>query len=67
MRKSDFALFFYKCTELYHPEAELGVLWNDSNLAIPWPVDAPIVSQKDQALPPLGQIPQERLPKYHAR
>ena len=35
---SDTAIFQYKCTEIYHPEDEYGMLWNDSDLNIEWPL-----------------------------
>jgi dTDP-4-dehydrorhamnose 3,5-epimerase len=46
----------YKVTAPYDRAAERGVIWNDSTLALPWPV-APaeaVLSDKDAALPPLG-------------
>ena len=45
---SESAIFQYKCTELYHPEDEYGLLWNDKDLNIEWPVKKPILSQKDE-------------------
>jgi len=43
----------YKVTELYDREAERGVIWNDPNLALPWPVDGGevVLSEKDRVLP----------------
>ena len=38
---SDAAHVEYKCTEFYDPKDEVGVVWNDSDLAIEWPVTAP--------------------------
>jgi dTDP-4-dehydrorhamnose 3,5-epimerase len=58
---SDSAEIQYKCTELYHPEDELGVLWSDPDLAIRWPVSAPLLSAKDAALPRLRDV-EARLP-----
>jgi dTDP-4-dehydrorhamnose 3,5-epimerase len=52
----------YKCTELYHPEDELGVIWNDPEIAIAWPIAAPTLSAKDAALPRLREI-EARLPR----
>jgi dTDP-4-dehydrorhamnose 3,5-epimerase len=37
----------YKCTDVYHPEDERGLLWNDPELNIDWPVKGPIVSPRD--------------------
>ena len=48
---SDFADFEYKCTELYEPEDEYGVRWDDPDIAISWPVEQPLLSDKDLALP----------------
>lgn len=46
---SESATFSYKCTELYHPEAEKTLLWNDPDLGIDWPLDGePILSPKDE-------------------
>lgn len=59
---SDSADFFYKCTELYAPEAERAVAWNDPRLAIPWPLSEPLLSAKDRAAPRLEDVPV--LPSY---
>lgn len=61
---SESAVVLYKCTELYAPQAEGSVLWNDPALAIDWPLSstAPILSSKDAAAPLLRQIPLDRLP-----
>ncbi|RMH51367.1 MAG: dTDP-4-dehydrorhamnose 3,5-epimerase [Zetaproteobacteria bacterium] len=48
--------FQYKCTEFYHPELDAGVVWNDPTLAIDWPIDDPVLSDKDRALPTLRQL-----------
>lgn len=45
------SIFFYKCSSLYNKESESGIRWNDPDLAIKWPFDNPIVSEKDQVLP----------------
>jgi dTDP-4-dehydrorhamnose 3,5-epimerase len=44
---SEVADVSYKCTELYHPDDEAGILWNDPELRVDWPVSGPIVSQRD--------------------
>jgi dTDP-4-dehydrorhamnose 3,5-epimerase len=63
---SDSALLAYKCTELYHPETEISVLWNDPQLAIDWPLRDPVLSKKDAAAQPLAAIARERLPLYRS-
>lgn len=51
---SDFAEFAYKCDELYHPEDEGGLLWNDPSIGVEWPnVGEIILSEKDQKNPTL--------------
>ncbi len=61
---SETALFAYKCTDLYHPETEGCVLWNDPDLAIDWPLADPELSAKDRAGQRLAEFPPERLPRY---
>ena len=41
----------YKVTAPYDRDAERGVIWNDPDLALPWPVAAPVLSDKDTVLP----------------
>ena len=56
----------YKCTDLYVPGDEYGLLWSDSMIDIDWPVSDPIVSDQDSRCPALDQIPEELLPVYKA-
>ena len=58
------AVVIYKCSDYYVPQDEGGILWSDAQLAIAWPVAQPLVSDKDAALPPLAQVPRERLFTY---
>lgn len=53
---SEVADFEYKCTDLYYPEDEGGVLWSDPDLNIQWPLSDPLLSAKDQALPSLADL-----------
>ncbi|MEX2130901.1 MAG: dTDP-4-dehydrorhamnose 3,5-epimerase [Pseudohongiellaceae bacterium] len=48
---SDSAEVVYKCTDYYVPEDERGLLWNDPELDIEWPLLAPepVLSDKDRA------------------
>lgn len=48
---SDEAEFVYKCTDLYHPEFESGIMYNDEEIGIEWPMDnisELIMSDKDK-------------------
>tara|TARA_B110000879_G_scaffold211601_1_gene304842 strand:- start:1358 stop:1888 length:531 start_codon:yes stop_codon:yes gene_type:complete len=45
---SDIADFEYKCTDYYDPSDEGSILWCDSHLDIHWPIDNPILSNKDK-------------------
>lgn len=53
---SDEADFVYKCTEVYSPQDEQCLLWNDPALGIEWPVATPLLSAKDQKGVPLSQL-----------
>ena len=49
---SDDAEFMYKCTDFYYPGDECGIIWNDPDLNIKWPLPeggAPLLSKKDMA------------------
>jgi len=48
----------YKVDDYYAPEADSGVIWNDPDLAVDWPLDGvgPVLSAKDRALPRLAKI-----------
>ena len=48
---SETAEIAYKCSEIYHPQDEQGIRWNDPEIAINWPSQNPILSENDKALP----------------
>ncbi len=56
---SDEAEFVYKCDELYHPEDEVGLMWNDPTVAIEWPIPEHMtltLSEKDKNHPNLKEL-----------
>ena len=61
---SDEALFMYKCTEIYKPDTEFSIAWDDPDIGIEWPIQSPQLSEKDRSAPQLKDIPPERLPVY---
>ena len=60
---SDFVDVIYKCTEEYSPENERGIIWNDSDIKINWPIENPIISDKDRNLPMLKDADNNFIPK----
>ncbi|GAB4197825.1 MAG: dTDP-4-dehydrorhamnose 3,5-epimerase [Sandaracinaceae bacterium] len=64
---SERCLFAYKCTDLYHPESELGVAWDDPDLGIEWPLRDVTLSSKDAKSPRLRDIDAARLPRFEGR
>lgn len=45
--------FLYKVDAPYAPEHDAGIIWNDPDLGIPWPLEKPLLSAKDEQLPRL--------------
>lgn len=45
---SETAEIVYKCSNIYHPEDEQGIIWNDPEIGIEWPTEAPILSERDK-------------------
>jgi dTDP-4-dehydrorhamnose 3,5-epimerase len=50
------SVFFYKCSDLYHPELEAGIIWNDPALGIDWQIEKPLLSPKDERFPTLEEF-----------
>jgi dTDP-4-dehydrorhamnose 3,5-epimerase len=48
---SEIADVTYKMTNVYSPESEAGIVWNDREINIQWPVKVPVVSEKDRNWP----------------
>ncbi len=48
---SDEAEFLYKCSNYYSPGGEGGILWDDPEINIEWPLTNPTLSEKDQLFP----------------
>jgi dTDP-4-dehydrorhamnose 3,5-epimerase len=50
---------FYKATNYYSPQADLGIAWDDSDLAIDWPIGREnlVLSDRDTKLPPFKSLP----------
>jgi dTDP-4-dehydrorhamnose 3,5-epimerase len=56
--------FLYKCSDFYEVADNYGILWNDPAIAIPWGIEAPLLSEKDRRHPTLATVPQEHLPLF---
>lgn len=63
---SDSAILSYLCTDVYVKEADASVRWNDALIGVDWPIDAPVLSDKDVRAPLLADIAKDRLPLFVA-
>lgn len=61
---SETALFSYKCTDFYNPATEHGIIWNDPDIRIEWPIAQPVLSPKDEAYSRLKDLRPESLPQF---
>ena len=61
---SERVVFQYLCTAAYSHADDAGIRWNDADLAIDWPVSAPLLSDKDARLPFLRDVAPIRLPEF---
>jgi len=53
---SDVADVTYLVSSPYDPETEAGIRWNDPEVGVEWPVDSPLLSQRDQSAPLLSEV-----------
>jgi dTDP-4-dehydrorhamnose 3,5-epimerase len=53
----------YKCTDLYDPASEIGIAWDDPELAIRWPAAEPVLSERDRRNPSLASV-RDTLPPW---
>jgi dTDP-4-dehydrorhamnose 3,5-epimerase len=60
---SDSAHVEYKCTDLYDREDEIGLAWDDPDVAIGWPAGAALLNDRDRAWPRLAEL-RPRLQAY---
>lgn len=61
---SDLAILQYKATRYYSAQTQRGLRWNDPEIAIAWPEQNPIVSDRDAELPLLKDVPSDELPLF---
>ena len=50
------AYVVYKCTDYYAPQCEGGLLWSDADIGIDWPVEKPVLSEKDKNYPGFKEL-----------
>jgi dTDP-4-dehydrorhamnose 3,5-epimerase len=60
---SEVARIEYKCSALYDPASEVGIAWNDPQLAVAWSVREPVISDRDRGNPTLAAV-MDRLPSF---
>jgi dTDP-4-dehydrorhamnose 3,5-epimerase len=58
------ATVLYKCTDYYDPKEERGLRWDDPDINISWPVQGPILSEKDRLNPLLKDVALDQLPRF---
>ncbi len=60
---SNYADVHYKVTNYYNPKNEFGLIWNDEDVSIKWPIKKPLLSNKDKAHPKLMELNKRLLPR----
>jgi dTDP-4-dehydrorhamnose 3,5-epimerase len=61
---SEEADIIYKCTDFYAPDDEYGIIWDDPEVGIDWPITDPNLSDKDSKFKKIKNIPEHNLPLY---
>jgi dTDP-4-dehydrorhamnose 3,5-epimerase len=54
----------YKCTDVYDPESEIGLAWDEPAFGITWPVRQPVLSARDRRHPPVADL-MDVLPRWN--
>lgn len=57
---TDNVKFAYKCDNYYNKESDGGVMYNDPDIGVVWPIEDPILSEKDKHHPKLRELVKER-------
>lgn len=61
---SQTAVFLYKCTDFYNSATESGIIWNDPDLNIDWPIKEPVLSPKDANYSRLKDLSPDKLAHF---
>ncbi len=61
---SETAYFSYKCTDVYTPQAEGGIIWSDPDIGIEWPLEDVVLSDKDKIYTKLKDMTANKLPQF---
>jgi dTDP-4-dehydrorhamnose 3,5-epimerase len=64
---SEIADLHYKVSRFYNQCDEGGLIWNDQDIGIDWPIKDPIISKRDKAYPRLDELRPEQLPHVEVR
>ena len=62
----DGAVVVYKVSGARDAASEVAIAWDDPDIAVDWPVAAPVLSDRDRAAPRLRDVPRGRLPLHPA-
>jgi dTDP-4-dehydrorhamnose 3,5-epimerase len=60
---SEVADLHYKVSQIYDQADESGIAWNDPQIGIRWPIDNPVVSNRDRSYPLLRELDRAQLPR----